>query len=203
MRLTTFTDYSLRVLIFLAAEPAGRATIAQIARAFDISENHLMKVVHFLGKAGLLANVRGKGGGLGLARPADQINLGEVVRITEANANPAECFDRERNQCVIAPICKLKDVFFEAERAFHKVLDGYTLDDVVRNRTAISRVLFSEKGTQTPFLAPQTAVPPEAPAVASATADASVGSAVAMPEPVAARRSPSAARRPTRARGAA
>lgn len=144
MRLTTFTDYSLRVLIFLAAEPAGRATIAQIARAFEISENHLMKVVHFLGKAGLLANVRGKGGGLGLARPADQINLGEVVRITEANANPAECFDRERNQCVIAPICKLKDVFFEAERAFHKVLDGYTLDDVVRNRTAIARVLFQD-----------------------------------------------------------
>src|SRR5512138_2402836 len=107
MRLTSFTDYSLRVLIFLAAQPGKRATIAEIARTFDISENHLMKVVHLLGKAGLLTNVRGKGGGLELARAPDVINLGKVVRITEGRPIPAECFFRERNRCVLSPVCKL------------------------------------------------------------------------------------------------
>src|SRR5213083_2760091 len=84
MRLTTFTDYSLRVLMYLATNPRPRATIADIAAAFDISENHLMKVVHFLGKAGLLANMRGKGGGLRLAADPSTINLGYVVEITSS-----------------------------------------------------------------------------------------------------------------------
>src|SRR5262245_13503920 len=95
MRLTSFTDYSLRVLIYLAAQPQRRATIAEIARAFDISENHLTKVVHFLGKHGWLANVRGKGGGLGLARPPQQVCVGMVIRQTEGGDLPAECFDDE------------------------------------------------------------------------------------------------------------
>ena len=81
MKLTAFTDYSLRVLIFLAADPDRRATIAEIATAFDVKENHLTKVVHFLGKQGWLCTVRGKGGGLGLARPADTISVGQVVSV--------------------------------------------------------------------------------------------------------------------------
>ena len=104
------TPFSLRVLMFLAADPERRATIAEIARTFEISENHLMKVVHLLGKAGLLANVRGKGGGLQLAKAPDAINIGKVVRTTEGRPMPAECFDRERNRCVITPICKLRHV---------------------------------------------------------------------------------------------
>jgi len=152
MRLTSFTDYSLRVLLFLAIDPARRATIGEIARAFDISENHLMKVVHLLGKEGLLANVRGKGGGLELAKPADAINVGKVVRITEGPARPAECFDRERNACVITPVCKLRGVLGEATRAFYAALDQYTLEDLVRNRHALSKVLFVE-----PISRPRTA----------------------------------------------
>jgi len=142
MRLTSFTDYSLRVLIFLAAEPGRRGTIAEIARTFDISENHLMKVVHLLGREGLLANVRGKGGGLQLAQPPRSINLGKVVRITEGKPLPAECFDPDRNACVITPVCKLRGVLSDAVRAFYAELDRYTLEDLARNRSALGSVLF-------------------------------------------------------------
>lgn len=141
MRLTGFTDYSLRVLIFLAASPGKRATIGEIARAFDISENHLMKVVHLLGREGLLVNIRGKGGGLELAAAPAAINVGQVVRITEGPAAPAECFDAERNGCVISPICRLRGVFAEAAKAFYATLDRCTLEDLVRNRQAITRIL--------------------------------------------------------------
>ena len=142
MRLTSFTDYSLRVLMFLAADPERRATIAEIARTFEISENHLMKVVHLLGKAGLLANVRGKGGGLQLAKAPNAINIGKVVRTTEGRPMPAECFDRERNRCAITPICRLRHALDEAVKAFYAVLDQYTLEDLVRNRHAVAKLLF-------------------------------------------------------------
>ncbi len=142
MKLTTFTDYSLRVLIYLAAEPGRRATIAEIAGAFQVSENHLTKVVHFLGQSGWLATVRGKGGGLGLACAPAEIGVGEVVRRTEGAALPAECFDRASNTCSIARICRLHGVLQEAADAFHAVLDRYTLEDLVHNRAALSRMLF-------------------------------------------------------------
>jgi Rrf2 family nitric oxide-sensitive transcriptional repressor len=143
MKLTAFTDYSLRVLIYLAAQPAGRATIAEIARSFGISEHHLTKVVHFLGRAGLLANVRGKGGGLALARPASDIGVGEVVRLTEGEARPAECFDPAHGaDCAIVRICRLKQVLAEAVQAFDAALDRYTLEDLVHNRAALARVMF-------------------------------------------------------------
>lgn len=150
MRLTTFTDYSLRVLMFLATDPERRATISEIARAFDISENHLMKVVHVLGKAGLLANVRGKGGGLQLAKRPDAINIGKVVRITEGPPVPAECFDRERNACVITPICHLRRALGEAVQAFYAVLDRHTLADLVRNRNALAHTLFVDVSLRLP-----------------------------------------------------
>ena len=142
MRLTTFTDYSLRVLIYLAAEPARRATIAEIAASFEISENHLTKVVAFLGKSGLLANVRGKGGGLELARAADRIVVGEVVRLAEGSARPAECFDRDHGNCSIARVCRLRGVLGEAVAVFQAVLDRYTVQDLVANRGALARVMF-------------------------------------------------------------
>src|SRR5512146_1399892 len=105
MRLTTFTDYSLRVLIYVATRPEERATIGAIAQAFDISEHHLTKVVHFLGKAGLLANVRGRGGGLGLALPASRSNAGQVVRQAGIRDMPAEWFDPQSNACTITAAC--------------------------------------------------------------------------------------------------
>jgi Rrf2 family nitric oxide-sensitive transcriptional repressor len=141
VRLTSFTDYSLRGLMFLAASLGRRATIGEIARAFDISENHLMKVAHLLGREGLLVNIRGKGGGLELAAAPQAINVGKVVRITEGPAVPAECFDAERNGCVISPLCKLRGVLGEAVKAFYASLDRYTLEDLVRNRQAIARIL--------------------------------------------------------------
>jgi Rrf2 family transcriptional regulator, nitric oxide-sensitive transcriptional repressor len=141
MKLTNFTDYSLRVLIYLATEPERRATIAEIARTFDVSESHLMKVVHFLAQHGWLATVRGKGGGLGLGmRPAD-IVIGEVVRATEGPAVPAECFGPHPENCVISGACRLKAVLKEAANAFYAVLDKYTLADLMRNRTMLAQIL--------------------------------------------------------------
>lgn len=142
MKLTAFTDYSLRVLIYLAAEPGRRATIAQIATAFGVSENHLTKVVHFLGRQGWLANVRGKGGGLGLAMPPQDIVIGEVVRATEGAAMPAECFGDTADCCSIARICRLRSVLADAVDAFYAVLDRTTLADLVHNRASLATVLF-------------------------------------------------------------
>ena len=140
MRLTTFSDYSLRVLIYLATDPDRRATIAEIARAFDVSENHLMKVVHFLGKAGWLRNVRGKGGGLELARAPEEIRVGAVIRDSEVQL-PAECFDRETNRCVITGACRLRHALAEATDSFYNVLDGYSLADIVGNSRALAKIL--------------------------------------------------------------
>lgn len=142
MRLTSFTDYSLRVLIYLAAQPGGRATIAEIARTYDISESHLTKVVHALGKEHFLANVRGRGGGLALARPAREINVGDVVRAAEGAAMPAACFEPGSALCAIAQVCRLRGVLDEAVQAFYAVLDRYTLEDLAKNRTSLKKVLF-------------------------------------------------------------
>ena len=141
MRLTTFTDYSLRVLIYVASAPDGQATIAEVARAYGISEHHLVKVVHLLGREGFLVNTRGRGGGLRLAQAPRAINVGRVVRATEGAGVAAECFDRESNQCVITRVCRLKGVLGRAVDAFYDVLDGCTLDDLVANRAQLAHVL--------------------------------------------------------------
>ncbi|MDO9115547.1 MAG: Rrf2 family transcriptional regulator [Polaromonas sp.] len=145
MKLTAFTDYSLRVLIYLAAQPQKRATIAEIAASFDVSENHLTKVVHLLGKNGWLANVRGKGGGLELAMPPELVGVGAVVRQTEGAAVVAECFSDEGNHCAITRICRLRGVLGEAVEAFYTVLDRYTLADLVQNRQSLAKVLFIDR----------------------------------------------------------
>lgn len=149
MKLTAFTDYSLRVLIYLAAQPQRRATIAEIAATFDVSENHLTKVVHCLGKGGWLANVRGKGGGLELAMPPELIPVGQVVRETEGVAMLAECFGKDHARCTIASICRLRDVLGEAMNAFYAVLDRYTLADLVHNRQSLAKVLFIDRPART------------------------------------------------------
>ena len=142
MKLTTFTDYSLRVLVYLAAQPGRRATISEVAGAYEVSENHLVKVVHFLGRQGWLRNVRGKGGGLELPLPPERIVLGEVVRCTEGQGAVAECLVATGGDCCIAPSCRLRDILAEAVAAFDAVLDRYTLADLVGNASELARILF-------------------------------------------------------------
>jgi Rrf2 family transcriptional regulator, nitric oxide-sensitive transcriptional repressor len=140
VKLTTFTDFSLRALIYAATAPEGRATIAEVARVYRISEHHLVKVVQFLGREGFLMNTRGRGGGFALSRPAGEINLGGVVRLTEGGDMPAECF-RESGACVLTPVCRLSGALAQAVEAFYRVLDRYTVADLVANREAVVAVL--------------------------------------------------------------
>lgn len=141
MRLTTFTDYTLRVLMYLALDPNRRATIPEIALAYGISENHLMKVVLQLSRDGTVESIRGKGGGVRLARDPREIRLGQVVRASEGEAPLVECFAPDSNQCRIAPACRLARALDEAFNAFHASLDAYTLADLVGNRKVLQRLL--------------------------------------------------------------
>jgi Rrf2 family nitric oxide-sensitive transcriptional repressor len=154
MKLTAFTDYSLRVLIYLAANPEHRATIAEICSAFDINENHLTKVVHHLAKRGWVETVRGKGGGLMLAKPAHEVCVGKVVRDSEGQAVPAECFATEQSNCAIVKVCRLKGVLAEAVDAFYAVLDRYTLADIAHNRKALSGILHFQRAIHVPRALP-------------------------------------------------
>jgi Rrf2 family nitric oxide-sensitive transcriptional repressor len=133
MRLTLHTDYALRLLMLLAIEPDALHTIEEAARRYDISRNHLMKVTQTLAQAGFIDSLRGRGGGLRLARPAVAIELGAVVRATEDNFALVECMDPERNTCVLSPACRLRGPIEEAMAAFIAVLDRYTLADLVKN----------------------------------------------------------------------
>jgi Rrf2 family transcriptional regulator, nitric oxide-sensitive transcriptional repressor len=141
MKLTAFTDYSLRVLIYLAADVGRRATISEIVSAFGVKENHLTKVVHFLGRSGWISTVRGHGGGIVLARKPHDIVVGQVVRDTEGTVQPAECFEAGGGNCAISGCCRLRGVLGEAVDAFYAVLDRYTLADLAGNPQAIVRVL--------------------------------------------------------------
>ncbi len=130
MHLTRFTDYSLRVLIYLAVKGEQRSTITEIAGRFEISRNHLMKVVQDLNHHGYITSIRGKHGGLLLKRAPETIPLGELVRDTERDLSLVECFGDD-NECVITPACRLKPILAEALSAFLAVLDHYTLADLL------------------------------------------------------------------------
>jgi len=136
MRLTRYTDYALRVLIYLAARPEELSAINDISRAYGISQNHLMKVVSDLAGNGYVTSLRGRNGGIRLAMPAKDINVGDVVRHTEDGFDLVDC-----GSCVIAPACGLTGVFGEALSAFMSVLDGYTLADLVSRRTKLRALL--------------------------------------------------------------
>lgn len=140
MRLTSFTDYSLRVLMYLALKPEQLATIPEIAQAYAISENHLMKVVHQLAKSGVITTVRGKGGGIRLGRPAEEIRLGAVIRQAEGTAPIVECLGGSP-QCNLIPACKLKSVLVDAFAALYGVLDNYTLADLVNQPKTLSQLV--------------------------------------------------------------
>lgn len=138
MRLTTFTDYTLRVLMYLAIDRDRRATIPEIATAYGISQNHLMKVVHHLSRAGVVESARGKGGGIRLARAPEKIRIGEVVRGTEGDGPVVECLSGEAQGCRIAGTCRLTRVLVDGFEALYATLDRHTLADLVGNRKALA-----------------------------------------------------------------
>ncbi len=169
MRLTNYSDYALRSLIYLAVrpEPETLANISDIASSYHISKSHLTKIIHQLGQLGYIESVRGKNGGIRLAYEPKDINLGVLIKQIEPDFDLVECFATVRNSnsqkprteglpitfiseednksvgCVITPVCQLKGVFFEALTAFITVLEKYTLADVIDNKDELSQFLFS------------------------------------------------------------
>lgn len=141
MKLTAFTDYSLRVLMYSAMEPMRRATIAEVATSYGVPENHLTKVVHFLGLQGWLATMRGKGGGMQLGMEAHRIVVGRVVRVSEGESVPAECFGKDPHRCVISSVCRMRTALKEANDAFYAALDRYTLADLLVSRQDLAQIL--------------------------------------------------------------
>lgn len=171
MRLTNYSDYALRSLIYLAVrpEPPLLANISDIAESYGISKSHLTKIIHQLGQLGYIESVRGKNGGIRLAQSPKSINLGVLIKQIEPDFDLVECFSTpEKNEgsesrhvhsaglpitlidetkhkttgCVISPVCQLKNVFFEALMAFIKVLEGYTLADIINNEDELTAILF-------------------------------------------------------------
>ena len=139
MRLTTYTDYALRTLLYLAVHRDHLVTIQDIADAHDIAKNHLTKVVHQLGILGVVESLRGRNGGLKLGKEPCEINIGAVVRSTEPDFYMAECFDPKKNLCMMSKACSLKGVLYSATAAYLQVLDGVTLESLIeqdRSRAA-------------------------------------------------------------------
>lgn len=145
MRLTTYTDYALRTLMYLAANRDQLVTIQDIAEMHGIAKNHLTKVVHQLGLLGVVETVRGRNGGLKLGKEPAQINIGAVVRSTEPDFYMAECFDRNKNVCVLTSSCTLKGVLGAATAAYLAVLDGVTLENLVKKGNGRSTTSISAK----------------------------------------------------------
>lgn len=141
MRLTVYTDYALRVLIYAALKRPEVATINEIAQSYRISRNHLMKVVHHLGILGYLETVRGKGGGIRLAKAPSKINLAEVIRNTEEDLALVECFQPGPPRCCIQSECVLRAALRTALDAFLKVLNRYTLSHLIRPNRALRELL--------------------------------------------------------------
>ena len=139
MNIKRYTDYSLRILIYLSLKSNEQTdapvTIKEVADSYGISKNHLMKVVQELSAKGYITATRGKNGGLKLGREAKLINIGEVVRMTEQDSVLVECFGNN-NQCVITPACQLKNILAQAKECFFECLDQYTLADLLKDKHA-------------------------------------------------------------------
>ncbi len=140
MRLTDYTDYSLRALMYLGMHRDRLVTIQDIADAYNISKSHLMKVVHQLGVAGLIETIRGRSGGLRLGKEPEDINIGDVVRGTEPDFMMVECFNRDHNECVLAPSCELQSVLGKATKAYLAVLSEVTLADLLRKSPSLQKL---------------------------------------------------------------
>ena len=147
MRLTQWTDYTLRVLMYCAASQGREqpVTITEIADRHGISRSHLTKIVQQLGALGLLETTRGRGGGMRLARDARDINIGDVVRHTETDFNMVECFDPLLNQCGLIQRCKLKGLLHQATASYLAVLDAMSLQDLLVPETSTIQLPTSRK----------------------------------------------------------
>ncbi len=142
MRLTTFSDYNIRVLMYLGLQEGNLVTIADIAQAYGISDNHLTKVVHHLAQQAYVETVRGKGGGLRLVRDPASINLGELLRSTEGDSGLLPCVNTE-GTCCIQLACKLMTILREAQTALYSVFDRYTLADLLTDKPSLAEYLLS------------------------------------------------------------
>ena len=141
MRLSEYTDYTLRVLMYCANRGSELVTIAEMAEHLQLSKNHLMKIVNELGRQGVLETVRGRGGGIRLGKPAAQIRVGDMVRVSETDFRLVECFDPKTDECTLTPGCRLKSTLKGALKAYMAELDKVTLADLtspVRPRTTVS-----------------------------------------------------------------
>lgn len=141
MKLTQHTDYALRMLIFLAVHRDRSVTVSDVATSYGLSRNHLLKVAQNLGKRGYINTARGRSGGISLALPPDEINIGEVVRAMEDGFTLVECLHPEGGACILSPACRLKGVVREAIDAFLGVFDAYSLDDLVGNTKLLIELL--------------------------------------------------------------
>jgi len=142
MQLKKYTDYALRVLIFTGTKPDGElSSIKEISEVFNISSHHLGKIVFELNKMELIETIRGRNGGIRLAKPPEEINVGLLVRRLESDLNLLECFDQGTNHCVISPACTLKHALNKALHAFFSVLDEYTIKDLIRNEQELRELM--------------------------------------------------------------
>jgi Rrf2 family nitric oxide-sensitive transcriptional repressor len=141
VKLTKFSDYSLRLLLYLAAHPDRLVSVREVSRAYRVSPHILVKAVQLLVDEGLVASVRGRHGGLRLSKPPELINVGAVIRRTEREWDLVECFDPKTNRCPIEPACGLKQTLKQAQRAFVRVLDDHTLADFLPQAPALVRLL--------------------------------------------------------------
>ncbi|BCP52731.1 protein aau3 [Kaistia sp. 32K] len=141
MRLTQQTSYSIRILLYCAANPGNNSRIKDIATTYSISELHLFKIMHVLVESGFVETIRGRNGGIRLARPANTITIGEVVRATESNFYLTDCFDTTNRDCPLVDSCGVNRILAEALRAFFAVLDSYTIADVAKDRGQLRGLL--------------------------------------------------------------
>ena len=154
MRLTYQTDYALRLLMYLAVRDGETCRVADVAESYGISRNHLLKVALRLGKLGYVTTLRGRAGGIVLALPPKQINLGQVVRQMEDSLALVECMGAQGGKCVISPACKLRGVMTKALDAFLSVFDTHTLADIVGNSADLFELLgFVREPDSTKYLA--------------------------------------------------
>ena len=140
MQLTQFTDYSLRALIYISLRN-NICTINDITKAYTISNNHMIKIIHNLARLGLIKTIRGKNGGLLMAANPMDVNLGALILQLESNFDLVPCFNQEKANCCIAPVCKLKNILHEAQKAFMDVLNQFTLADIMHNKIELNSLL--------------------------------------------------------------
>lgn len=134
MQLTSFTDYALRTLMYLAARPEEKSSVKEISEHYGISRNHLVKVVHRLSQLGYIETTKGKGGGIQIAQETKKLRLGDLITQLEPNMNMVECFDAKTNTCRITGSCQLKHYLFEATRSFVDTMNRYKLSDTVNQK---------------------------------------------------------------------